>query len=109
MVNYLCFHDNSSDGCLTDIGSVQTVHTVDPEHASLFTDCILPAQPCQRKENSIDIVCISFKISLSFNSLLLNTVGVKVIKLLVKLNKYQPLHTSTCANQYDLMILLFKI
>lgn len=60
LVNYLCFHDDSSDCCLTDIGSVQTVHTVDPEHTSLFTDCILPAQPCQRKDNSINIVCISF-------------------------------------------------
>lgn len=43
MVYYLCFHDDSSDGCLTDISSVQTIHTVDPEHASLFTDCILLA------------------------------------------------------------------
>lgn len=52
LVNYLCFQDDSSDGCLADIGSVKTVHTVDPEHASLFTDCIVPAQPYQRKGNN---------------------------------------------------------
>ena len=65
---YLCFHDDPGDCSLHDIGSIQTIDTVDTEHPVLLADNTPVVHPADHNTTQPPNCKLSVTVMLAFAS-----------------------------------------